>query len=209
FQVRGGTGTYLDRDHSLSPYRVGAACLGTTTLSVCPTSPPLPGTRGRGVGGEGAYPRQTQDPSPQPLSPEYRGEGLPGETLTPSRWSPGFSRSEPRPAKAGTPTGHRPRVRGSGGTRDDPEAEDGERVALGVEAGLEDGRPAGGDVGEGDRPGPGHQLAVEQEADLERCRHLPGVKAVGVAVGPVEYPDVWPGLRDRRLDQLQLQRDVR
>ncbi len=41
-----------------------------------PTRSPLPGTPGRGAGGEGP-----KNPSPQPLSPEYRGEGLFGPTL--------------------------------------------------------------------------------------------------------------------------------
>ncbi len=44
-------------------------------------SSPLPCTRGRGVGDEGAEPLRTPTPSPQPLSPEYRGEGLSEEVL--------------------------------------------------------------------------------------------------------------------------------
>jgi sugar transferase EpsL len=43
---------------------------------------PLPCTRGRGVGGEGANSPENPAPSPQPLSPEYRGEGLAVQTLT-------------------------------------------------------------------------------------------------------------------------------
>ena len=39
-------------------------------------SPPLPRTRGRGFGREGVEPRRAATPSPQPLSPEYGGEGL-------------------------------------------------------------------------------------------------------------------------------------
>ncbi len=46
------------------------------SLSVSPTSSPRPGTPGRGAGGEGLSSR-IQSPSPQPLSPEYRGEGRP------------------------------------------------------------------------------------------------------------------------------------
>jgi hypothetical protein len=37
---------------------------------------PLPRTRGRGVAGEGVEVAEALAPSPQPLSPEYRGEGL-------------------------------------------------------------------------------------------------------------------------------------
>ena len=43
---------------------------------------PLPRTRGRGVGGEGVEPRQGATPSPQPLSPEYGGEGLSEQMLS-------------------------------------------------------------------------------------------------------------------------------
>src|SRR5205085_7168707 len=57
-----------------------AACHGPALAAPsCPVPPcsPLPCTRGRGGGGEGAAPGVRPTPSPQPLSPEYRGEGLP------------------------------------------------------------------------------------------------------------------------------------
>ncbi len=59
---------------------------GTVTGSVrqvrlIPT-PPRPGTPGRGVGGEGAEILLARTPHPQPLSPEYRGEGGSGSSVT-------------------------------------------------------------------------------------------------------------------------------
>src|SRR5205823_11019450 len=37
---------------------------------------PRPCTQGRGAGGEGIFSLERQPPHPQPLAPEYRGEGL-------------------------------------------------------------------------------------------------------------------------------------
>ncbi len=48
------------------------------SLRVCPVSPPLPRTRGRGVGGEGAANPQKTPPHPNPSPPEYRGRGAYG-----------------------------------------------------------------------------------------------------------------------------------
>jgi hypothetical protein len=47
-------------------------------LRVCPTSPPLPCTQGRGVGGEGRESSGHPPPHPNPSPPEYRGRGASG-----------------------------------------------------------------------------------------------------------------------------------
>src|SRR5947209_5328720 len=59
--------------------------------------PPRPGTPGRGDGGEGRFPCAKPPPSPQPLSPGYRGEGklsLPSARGTGARglWNSYFRR---------------------------------------------------------------------------------------------------------------------
>ena len=59
----------------VSGYNLDVIC---DALTGSPDSPPLPRTRGRGVGGEGVESRLGATPSPQPLSPEYGGEGLSG-----------------------------------------------------------------------------------------------------------------------------------
>jgi hypothetical protein len=47
-------------------------------VRVCPTSPPLPCTQGRGVGGEGRESSGNPPPHPNPSPPEYRGRGASG-----------------------------------------------------------------------------------------------------------------------------------